>query len=385
MKKSAKPQPEKKKAPSPVPLKGPWRHVHGRHGEESWARPVRVVECDQEARPGYNSRKAHEYEEDPATLQAKIRKLAEMIRSSKHCVAYTGAGLSTSAGISDYATKAKSQGSPVKKRGLDATPAYGHRALVSLFNAGYLKHWVQQNHDGLPQKAGFPQQHINEIHGAWFDPSNPVVPMSGSLRGDLCEWMEEEEEKADLTLALGTSLCGMNADRMVETPSAKAALPGSSCLGSVIVSIQQTVYDDQCSLRIFSRLDHVLQLLMDELGLEAAPVPDPKDNPLYGLDILQNLPYDSNGKLNPDAKLTLRLCKGSRVKLTAGPGRGYVGSVVGRSNAGNIVLELPMTREGHPDQGKVLKRYQLGLWVLNAALDGKLPILPIVNPAAASR
>ena len=48
---------------------------------------------------------------------------------------------------------------------------------------------MQQNHDGLPQKAGYPQQHLNEIHGAWFDPTNPVVPMSGTLREDLMTWL----------------------------------------------------------------------------------------------------------------------------------------------------------------------------------------------------
>ena len=30
-----------------------------------------------------------------------------------------------------------------------------------------LSFWVQQNHDGLPQKAGFPQWLLNEIHGSW--------------------------------------------------------------------------------------------------------------------------------------------------------------------------------------------------------------------------
>lgn len=48
--------------------------------------------------------------------------------------------------------------------------------LVALSRAGYLKHWVQQNHDGLPQKAGYPQEHINEIHGAWFDPRYIASP-----------------------------------------------------------------------------------------------------------------------------------------------------------------------------------------------------------------
>lgn len=62
---------------------------------------------------------------------------------------------------------------------------------------------------------GYPQDGLNEIHGAWYDPSNPVVQMSGNLRGDLFEWLREWEERADLVLVLGTSLSGMNADRMV--------------------------------------------------------------------------------------------------------------------------------------------------------------------------
>lgn len=64
-----------------------------------------------------------------------------------------------------------------------------HYALCALDSAGLLHSWVQQNHDGLPQKAGFPQEKINEVHGAWFDPSNPVVFMDGTLRGDLVDWM----------------------------------------------------------------------------------------------------------------------------------------------------------------------------------------------------
>ena len=51
---------------------------------------------------------------------------------------------------------------------------------------------------GLPQKAGMPQWRINEVHGAWYDPSNPVVPMDGTLRPDLLEDLLDWEEKADL-------------------------------------------------------------------------------------------------------------------------------------------------------------------------------------------
>jgi NAD-dependent SIR2 family protein deacetylase len=49
----------------------------------------------------------------------------------------------------------------------------GHKVLTKLYHSGYLKRLINQNHDGLLQKSGFPQHAINEIHGAWFDPSNP--------------------------------------------------------------------------------------------------------------------------------------------------------------------------------------------------------------------
>src|SRR4051812_28671491 len=122
-----------------------------------------------------------------------------LIKQSNNLIAYTGAGLSKASGIPDYATK--SEESIVKtqkiKSSLDAKPTYGHLVLTALERSGYMKHWIQQNHDGyafqrhlsthyhsLPQKAGFPQEKVNEIHGAWFDPSNPVVQFSGSLRTD---------------------------------------------------------------------------------------------------------------------------------------------------------------------------------------------------------
>ena len=90
--------------------------------------------------------------------------------------------------------------------------------------------------------------------------------MSGTLRGDLFDWMEEWEQKTDLTLAIGTSLSGMSADMMVEGP-AKRALQGLG-LGAVIISIQQTQYDSICSLRIFADIDTVMLMLAKELDLE---------------------------------------------------------------------------------------------------------------------
>ena len=48
-----------------------------------------------------------EFFDSPEVLKAKIEKLALWIRSSEHMVAFTGAGISTSAGIPDYRSGAK--------------------------------------------------------------------------------------------------------------------------------------------------------------------------------------------------------------------------------------------------------------------------------------
>ena len=58
----------------------------------------------------------------------------------------------------------------------------GHRVLVGLHRANYLHRLIQQNHDSLPQKAGLPQEALNEIHGAIHAPDNPVVPIGRHVR-----------------------------------------------------------------------------------------------------------------------------------------------------------------------------------------------------------
>jgi len=295
---------------------------HGRLGcGKGWVAPRMVVECAEEARPGYTSMAAHEYEDEPEVLDAKVKALAALVRRSKHMCAYTGAGISTASGIDDYASKAKNSVAMRRKKvsGFDALPTLAHRVLGAVFRAGHLKHWVQQNHDGLPQKAGFPPEHLNEIHGAWYDPSNPVVPMSGSLRDDLCEWMYEWEHKTDLCLAMGTSLCGMNADRMAATP-AKKANPRSrkhdpACLGTVIVGLQRTQYDEVSSLRFYAKIDEVMALLARELGVvhDVRPQRDLYQPQLPPAQVVATssdggaqrpatlvVPYDKHGKLTRD-------------------------------------------------------------------------------------
>jgi len=155
----------------------------------------------------------------------------------------------------------------------------------------YLQYYVQQNHDGLPQKSGFPQYKMNEIHGAWFDPSNPVVQFSGKLRSDLFKEMLEWENKADLCITLGTSLSGMNADRCANTP-AKKSLKGEA-LGTVLINIQKTNLDAKCVIRIWAKIDDAFKILAKELDLEI------KEQKVPTFDSHKFIvPYDIKGKYN---------------------------------------------------------------------------------------
>lgn len=201
---------------------------------------------------------ATEYQDVNSSLEAKADVLADLLLNSKKTVLYTGAGISASV-IGQAAVSSVNKVGWVGK-GVHASPTSTHYILSQLVRENLIQSWIQQNHDGLPQKAGCPQHRINEIHGAWFDPSNPVVKYSGSLRDDLYKWMQDSAKTADLVIALGTSLSGLNADQMVE----KCALRKGS-LGSVMINLQQTPLDGMMSVKIFGKTDDVLGMLMKKL------------------------------------------------------------------------------------------------------------------------
>jgi len=250
---------------------------------------------------------------------------------------------------------------------------------VALYKAGSLKHWVQQNHDGLPQKAGFPQKDLNEIHGAWYDPSNPVVPMSGTLRRDLIEGMLHWEEQVDLCLALGTSMVGMNADRMAIAPAERARRGKAGAFGTAIVSLQQTQYDSLASLRIFATIDQVMEMLAAELKLVVPPAP--AHRPWKDAPVLKDLPYGADGQKSTSARLTLDLQPGKKLRVVNQPDWD-------REAHGNIceVVKSPDSRatEGHicllfgksGSSGSIVR--VLGRWWLDAAIEGSIGCLPVV-------
>ena len=103
----------------------------------------------------------------------------------------------------------------------------------------YVKHWLQQNHDGLAQKSGCPLSKVNEIHGSWYDKSNPVVPMSGQLKAENFACMNDWIQLQDMVIAVGSSMVGMNSDNIVREQIDKFNRSnGKLALGAVIINNQ---------------------------------------------------------------------------------------------------------------------------------------------------
>lgn len=346
--------------------------AHGRLGDRSWALPTVARACATLARPGYRSMMAHEYLDADEVLRCKVDLVVRLLRSSQHCVAYTGAGISTASGISDWATRASdSVASAAKNSPWLAQPTFAHRTLAAMYHAGHLRHWVQQNHDGLPQKAGFPQEHINEIHGAIYDPSNPVVPMSGTLRLDLIQKMVEWESKADLCLCLGTSLVGMNADRVALDVSERQKRGVAGALGTIIVTLQKTQHDGAAAVRLFCTIDRFAELVADALGLNPQPLSLPS------VPLAFHAPYGADGCREPGARLSLDFQPGQQFLLLGQPdwdkarhGRRctVVQSAKELQSEGHVTVKMEKTGELRV----------LGRWWLEAAAAGAIEKLPLV-------
>jgi len=150
-----------------------------------------------------------EHYDTPEALERKIDDLAEWVRESKCFSAFTGAGISTSAGISDFrgpngvwtlrAKGLKPKGRHMDILGVQPTPA--HLALIGLLKNGHLKHLISTNTDGLHLRSGFPASHLVELHGNTNSegcPTQPVGSGEAPYAGNGCGALVFRDERCRL-------------------------------------------------------------------------------------------------------------------------------------------------------------------------------------------
>lgn len=258
-----------------------------------------------------------EFFDSPEELDRKVTLLAQWVRESRHSIVFTGAGVSTAAGIPDFRSgmntslntgpgvwelQAKGQLRDSKHRVTSTTraiPTPTHMTFVKLQQEGLLKCVISQNCDGLHRRSGMPKDALFELHGntnvercnkcgreylrdyrvrvapgvhdhftgkRCDDPScggylmDTIINFGESLPTKTLETSFDHAQKAELCLAMGSSLTVTPAAEVPQTV-------GERQQRLVIVNLQRTPLDPVARLRIFAKCDDVSKLLMGKLGL----------------------------------------------------------------------------------------------------------------------
>ncbi|KAJ5067998.1 nad-dependent protein deacetylase sirtuin-7 [Anaeramoeba ignava] len=247
-----------------------------------------------------------EYYESEQDLEEKVEKLAELIKKSQYIVVFTGAGISTAAGIPDYRGPRgvwtcinKGEEPPISKLWDEIQPTLTHMAIKKLVDYDIVKYIISQNTDNLHLQSGIPISKISEMHGNGkkeycskckkiFYRSFPVRDPDASKHktGRFCEDCGgelfdsivdfgdklpqldlnrafEHSKKADLVIVLGSSLQVSPTSEMPLYTLENDKNPGNL----VIVNLQVTPKDQFASLKIFAESDIVMKLLMKKLGI----------------------------------------------------------------------------------------------------------------------
>ena len=126
-----------------------------------------------------------------SALESLTDRLAELIISSKRIIVFTGAGVSTESGISDFrspgglwekydpaeftyqkflrSAENRKQHWQIYRSGIfmdeNVKPNAAHYAIAELQRMGKLECVITQNVDNLHQRAGVPEEKVIELHG----------------------------------------------------------------------------------------------------------------------------------------------------------------------------------------------------------------------------
>ncbi|KAI7777508.1 hypothetical protein LA080_003457 [Diaporthe eres] len=253
-----------------------------------------------------------ERQEAPSAVDQKAQAIADRIRTSRHLVVFTGAGVSTSAGIADFrgpqgAWTLMAQGREHDLRSIDtleAIPTPTHMALVELQNRGLLKYLISQNCDGLHRRSGILPSMISELHGnsnreyckdcgkeyirdfrATAPDESPVhdhrtgrkcAICGGILLDSIINFGEDlpeadfqrahtNAEKSDVFLVLGSSLTVTPANEIPEIPGRKRSTLLAIC------NLQKTPVDALAEIRVFAKSDDLIIRVMEKLDIPIPP------------------------------------------------------------------------------------------------------------------
>jgi len=216
-----------------------------------------------------------------ADLATRIETLALRMFEAKHLVIFTGAGLSTASGISDFRGPdgiwtRREKGLPAEQRDFAlAEPNAGHVAVFQLQEMGKLGYLISQNVDNLHLSSGIDPVLLAELHGNLtklrctrcgfhldnFDDMticplcngelvSSVVDFGQSLPEKVLAEAYRQAQKSDLFIVLGSSL--------VVTPAADIPFLAVEYGAKLVILNQgETPLDHLAKLRFDENISHV--------------------------------------------------------------------------------------------------------------------------------
>ncbi|KAF4984867.1 hypothetical protein FZEAL_20 [Fusarium zealandicum] len=243
----------------------------------------------------------------PDVIDRQAAELVDLIKSSKHFIVFTGAGVSTSAGVPDFrgpegAWTLRAQGRLRTTKAvstLQAIPTPSHMALLELQNRGLLKYLVSQNCDGLHRRSGILPDMISELHGnsnreccrdcgkeyirdfravATYEKTvrdhrtgrkcalcggvlhDSIINFGEDLPAESFHLAHRNAKKADLCLVLGSSLTVTPANEIPEVSGLKKNAK------LVICNLQTTPLDNLAHMHVYSEADSLMPRVMERLG-----------------------------------------------------------------------------------------------------------------------
>lgn len=251
---------------------------------------------------------------EDASLQGRLRTGRQLIEKARRIVAFTGAGISTESGLSDFRSpggvwdryrvvtypefvssrEARQEYWRMKSEFyqelLHARPNPAHRALARLEFTGRVERLITQNIDGLHQVAGSSDDLVIELHGTnrratcigcgrlWaiadiqarlevedYDPScekcgNPIKPATVSFGQAMPEEPTylafQAARRCDLILVVGSSL-------QVEPAASIPAVAHGSGAELIIINRTATPQDHKATLIFRETASEVLDILVE--------------------------------------------------------------------------------------------------------------------------
>eukprot|EP01105_Mastigella_eilhardi_P023254 TRINITY_DN5831_c0_g1_i1.p1 TRINITY_DN5831_c0_g1~~TRINITY_DN5831_c0_g1_i1.p1 ORF type:complete len:567 (-),score=145.91 TRINITY_DN5831_c0_g1_i1:119-1819(-) len=266
-------------------------------------RQVPFTMTEEEMSQAYDAERA-EHEDSPEVFRQKVTEVAKLLKAANYTVVYTGAGISTSAGIPDFrgptgAWTMQDKGKFIVREHGDIAPTFAHYAITELARRHLIKFVMTTNMDALHLRTGLPQHMLVEMHGCsykewcrgcgttYLRPFEVSVGSRDHKTGNTCCWCGGDlldtivhfsdtyrtpldpltamhhARCADLALVLGTS---MNVQGAASYPD-KALRNDKGKL--IIVNLQSTPYDMLAAVRIYARTDVFTEALMAELNIDA--------------------------------------------------------------------------------------------------------------------